>query len=345
MRSRIIHAAALITLAGISMLAVVLAHRAFLSQPVLGPDPCPDDAGNERCWETHYDALARSEGSRVALEDLRTRYLQGGYARAFCHSALHAIGAAAADEFDSISEAYSRGDTFCRSGYHHGVLEGIFVREGNTDLLNNLDAICADVPGKERYSYDYYSCVHGIGHGLMAHYSHNVLSSLAACDNLAAEWERSSCYGGVFMENIIAHSPETPSKYLSNDPLYPCNAVDDRYRYQCYQMQTSHMLTLFKGDFGQVFVTCGSAEEKYRTACYQSLGRDASGWSYGSPGAVYEMCGQGETTEQYTQCVFGAAVDFIQSVNVSAARDLCAFADDASRKPCADALEYHIQSL
>lgn len=344
MRAEYASAVLFFVLAGVSALAVIGGYR-LLFPTTIGPEPCLERSDDVRCWESHYDVLARERSVRFALGDLKARYLEGGYARTFCHSALHAIGVAAADEFSSISQAYARGDTFCRSGYHHGVLEGVFIREGNTDLLKNLDAICAEIPDKERYSYDYYSCVHGIGHGLMAHYSHDVLQSLTACDNLTEEWERSSCYGGVFMENITANSPETPSRFLSDDPLYPCNAVEDRYRYQCYQMQTSHMLVLSGGDFGRAFKTCESVEEKYRTACYQSVGRDASGWSYGVSGAVYELCSDAQTQEQYDGCVIGAAIDYIQSSGPDEARQLCALAKEGVRLECTEAVEYHIDSL
>src|SRR2546430_10040224 len=37
-----------------------------------------------------------------------------------------------------------------------------------TNLLSDLDAVCAGVPGKERKSLDYFNCVHGLGHAVMA---------------------------------------------------------------------------------------------------------------------------------------------------------------------------------
>ncbi len=310
-------------------------------------DPCPSDRASVfNCWAEYYESVLTKYGSSVALFELKARYETGGYPRLYCHMLLHEIGKQAAQEYPSIAEAYAHGDTFCRAGYYHGVLEGVFGENGASALLNKLDSICVDIPGKDRYSYNYFSCVHGIGHGLMAYLDHDLFKSLAGCDKLTGEWEQSSCYGGVFMENIISDSPDEPSKFLKqNDPLYPCDAVADMYRYQCYLMQTSHMLTLYDGDFGTVFDACSAVETKYRTPCYQSLGRDASGWSYGSVDDALGYCAAGKTEEERGECLAGAAVDFIQSSGADAARGLCAKGDVEAQKTCSAAVEYQLSSL
>ena len=326
---------------------------------LLRTDPCPSDAASSLdCWDAYYQALLEQYGSHVALFELKGRYESGGpvkgdisngvnYPRLFCHTLLHPIGEAAAKEYGSIASAYQNGDTFCRAGYYHGVLEGVFGEDDAEELLSKLDSICKEVEGKERYSYVYFSCVHGIGHGLMAFFYHDLFESLEACGRLSMEWEQSSCYGGVFMENVISDSPDEPSKYLKrDDPLYPCNAVEDKYRHQCYLMQTSHMLDLYDGGFDHVFDECSEIEEKYRITCYQSLGRDASGWSYGSPEDVLGYCAEARTQEQNIQCLIGAAVDFIQSVGAEAARDLCKRGDtEEAQKLCSEAVEYQLSLL
>ncbi|OGG58570.1 hypothetical protein A2765_02495 [Candidatus Kaiserbacteria bacterium RIFCSPHIGHO2_01_FULL_56_24] len=310
-------------------------------------DPCPADAAADLdCWDGYYKTLLEKYGSHVALFELKTRYARGGYPRLFCHTLLHPIGEKAGEEYGNVADAYAVGDPFCRSGYYHGVLEGIFGEDGSGKLLTQLDTLCAQVKGKEKYSYDYFACVHGVGHGLMAYFDHDLFQSLSGCDKLSGQWEQSSCYGGVFMENVISDSEDSPSKFLKrDDAVYPCNAVDDTYRYQCYLMQTSHMLTVYDGDFGKVFDACSTVEEKYRVPCYQSLGRDASGWSYGVADDARAYCAFGRTNEQKAQCLAGAAVDFIQSSGTDAARQLCEKGDTEVRRACSDAVEYQLGSL
>ena len=34
-------------------------------------------------------------------------------------------------------------------------------------------------------------------------YAHNLPKALAGCDLLSDDWDKRSCYGGAFMENIV----------------------------------------------------------------------------------------------------------------------------------------------
>lgn len=314
---------------------------------LLTQNPCPgESAADFSCWDTYYENVLQKHPAQVALFELKGRYDGGGYPRMFCHTLLHPIGKKAGREYGSVAEAYKHGDTFCRSGYYHGVLEGIFGEEKGEEILANLDTLCATVNGKEEYSYDYFACVHGIGHGLMAYFDHDLFKSLLGCDKLSGEWEQSSCYGGVFMENVISDTAEEPSKFLKrDDPLYPCNVVEEKHRTECYQMQTSHMLALFEGDFEKTFTTCERAEEGFRISCYQSAGRDAAGWSYGSPEMALYYCAKGKIREQRVECVVGAASDFIQSVGVESARYTCSIAPEESRERCVKEIKWQIERL
>ena len=162
------------------------------SHPLTGyvqKDPCPNESGDtSTCWSGYYMAFLEKYPAVDALLDLKMRYETGEKAKGFCHPLLHLIGAEAGREYGSVGEAYKHAETFCRAGYYHGVLEGIFGEvdedlpaspnsaqaSGGEKLLSQLDSFCKDVHGRERYSYDYFSCVHGIGHGLMAYFGHDL---------------------------------------------------------------------------------------------------------------------------------------------------------------------------
>src|SRR5437867_2527136 len=90
----------------------------------------------------------------------------------------------------------------------------------------SLNNFCTQIPGKDHYSFDYYNCVHGLGHGIMSITRNELFDSLKICDNLTGSWERQSCWGGAFMENVMADNRNHTTKYLKlDDLLYPCNAV------------------------------------------------------------------------------------------------------------------------
>lgn len=273
---------------------------------------CLKNSVDFSCYENYYENLVAKKGLKVAFTDLKDRYKESAYVRSQCHPLTHVLGHAAVKLYPKVSSAYIYGDPFCWSGYYHGVMEGIVEKIGKASIIDNLSTICDGIPGKSTYSFDYYNCVHGLGHGLMALSSNELFDSLKTCDNLVGSWEQQSCYGGVFMENVIVDNKNHFTKYLKpTEPLYPCSAVDTKYKSPCYLMQTSYMLKITNGDFKRVFEFCSTAEEGFRTQCYQSLGRDASGRSISNAEITKATCELGSNFEQKSNCIIGAVKDFI----------------------------------
>ncbi len=230
---------------------------------------------------------------------------------------MHVIGRASYAHYGSLAEAFAHGDQFCWSGFYHGIMEQISKDKGYDYIIKNANTICQPVAEKyQRYSFNDYNCVHGLGHGFMEILNRDLFKSLAACDSMSDNWDRSSCYGGVFMQNIMnVQGPEgyDPSNYpylKADQPMYPCTAVDDKYKEQCYLMQTSYALSIEKYDFSKVFDLCGQAGQ-YADTCYQSLGRDASGQSISDVQKTDASCRLGATNEAQTNCIIGAAKDFV----------------------------------
>lgn len=262
--------------------------------------------------EAFYQELVVRSGTKAAFQELRVAYASDPSVRSQCHPLTHVIGRTSAEKFQTVSAAYAEGDEFCWSGYYHGVMEAMLIRLGD-DAVSKLNDICADIRRDKPFSFDHYNCVHGLGHGVMLINGHELFKSLENCDQLSDNWERQSCYGGVYMENIMASiNPDHTTKYvLADQPLYPCTDVAEKYKQQCYSMQTSHALTVLKGDFKQVFTLCGSIEPSYKATCYQSLGRDASGQSVSDQTKTRETCMLGSNFEAQSNCVSGAVKDFI----------------------------------
>jgi hypothetical protein len=284
-------------------------------------------AGDYSCYQERYKTLVRGSGVQAAFAELKDEYDKNVFVRNNCHQLTHVIGRAAADVYGDIPTTYSKGDNFCWSGYYHGAMEAVVAKIGPDKILDQADTICADLAeGQQQHSFYHYNCVHGLGHGFMGILDNDVFKSLETCDTMTDQWERESCYGGVFMENIMAKdNPSHPSKDLRPDePLYPCTAVDDKYKEQCYMMQTSYALEIENYDFTKIFDLCGSVEEEFRTMCYQSLGRDASGNSVSDVDKTNATCMLGEDEEARSNCVIGAVKDFISFYHSDTqARELC----------------------
>ena len=289
---------------------------------------------NLPCYGVYYKDLVVRYGVKSAFDDLKARYAVDPFARTQCHQLAHLIGHAAYVTGVPLAQIFAQGDAFCWSGYYHGVMEELVGTMGSTTLSSKIDTICKDIPGAKTYSFDYYNCVHGLGHGVMAQEDGQLFDALAICGKLTGTWEQTSCAGGVFMENVMEESRGTGTAYLKTDDLmYPCDAVDAAFKSACYSMQTSHILVVVKYDFSRVFAACRSAESAYRSTCFQSLGRDASGQSVSDLAKTTATCALGQSVGEVNDCYIGAAKDFVSYYHSDVqAKRLCASAANASVK-------------
>ncbi len=298
------------------------------------------------CYEDYYKALVLRDGVTAAFADLKQRYPQSTYVQAQCHPITHVIGNAAVNLYADVGEAYTKGDPYCWSGYFHGVMEAIIGKIPSGELGSEINNICNNVQGKDRYSFDYYNCVHGLGHGVMVINQNELFTALEACDDLTGSWEQTSCHSGVFMENVIVDNKNHFTKYLKpEEPLYPCNAVGDQYKNTCYLMQTSYMLKVTNGNFKKVFELC-STVGTFAPTCYQSLGRDASGQSISNAAHTKATCELGRDYEQKSNCIVGAVKDFISYHHSDVqAKELCQSLEANIRDICYSTAESYFRNL
>ena len=299
------------------------------------------------CYEKHYQNMVASGTISAAFVDLKVRYDQDTTVRAFCHPLVHVIGRAATQKYPDVSQAYTKGDHFCWSGYYHGVMEGILYETAPEDLPGVINSICQNIPGRESYSFDYYNCVHGLGHGVMYITQSELFEALVLCDNLQGGWEKESCYGGVFMENVITDFENHFTKYLKpEEPLYPCTAVPEKNKHACYLMQTSYVLKVNGYNFADAFEQCSTVEEQHKDTCYQSVGRDASGSTVSDVARTKAYCLLGTEERQQTNCVIGAVKDFISySHSDVQAKQLCNAFSDYTQQVCLNTAASYYQSF
>ena len=300
---------------------------------------CTTTAGNSEhfaCLESYYRSVVDTSGIDVAFSDLKSRYTRDPFVASFCHPLTHVIGRRAANLYTQVGEAYQHGDSFCWSGYYHGVLEGIVKNIGAENLASKLNTICSALSGKASHTFDYYNCVHGLGHGIMELGADDVFTSLTSCDSLSGAWERESCYSGVFMENIITFDREGSTKDLRpSEPLYPCTAVGKAYKYQCFLGQTSFVLAQNGGDFKKTFDACALVEETYRDVCGQSVGRDAANYARHDAPQTKITCELAPDARAIRNCVIGAVKEFISYYHSRTEADAyCSMLRESEKDTC-----------
>ncbi len=230
-----------------------------------------------------------------------------------CHDRAHELGRRA---YETVgSEAFKSCGIECHSGCRHGATEAFFADKGTSDLISGMGVLCGDEMGNK---FHMHQCIHGIGHGLMAWYDYDLHKALQACDLIEHPFHQGSCYSGVFMENIVGSIVRDKSvpdgevyhhtDFLSDDPHYPCNAIADRYKWQCYWGQTDRMLQL-SGNINLLGDFCAESPEFVHGACFHSMGRTTSGFFSRDIGQSFAVCDAVPDAANRNICMGGVLSD------------------------------------
>lgn len=346
-----------LVIAGVGLL-VIIAAVLWPSQKNPSPssavitDTCSENnTVTYKCYKDELTKITNEHGPEKAMALVKEQYSKVPYVKSQCHQLTHAIGRAALNKYDTVADTYAHGDQYCWSGYYHGAMEEVAIKNGYDYIIENASNICAPIAAKERNSFYHYNCVHGLGHGLMFVKDGNLFEALKSCDSISDSWERTSCYGGVYMQNIMnEQTPDKDSRQVAHlkpsEPMYPCTAVDFKYKDQCYLMQTSYALQVVGYDFKKVFKLCSEVDKEFRNTCYMSLGRDASGNSISNVQQTKTNCLLGPTDEAQRFCVEGAAKDFVSYFHSDQqAKELCNSLPNNLSSECLSIVENYYASF
>ena len=256
-----------------------------------------------------------------------------------CHQEAHQIGRVGYEFFGAT--IFEKGDASCHSGFYHGAMEAFLRERGTEDLAHDIDEICSIFGTR----FGLFECLHGVGHGILAYENYNMPTALQKCGDLGDSFAQQSCYGGVFMENIVTAQglgaiPGHTTEWVNDDPLFPCNAVHQSYevQFQCYQMQTSWMLTMYGNDFVRIGKECTKAPEAMIPVCFASLGRDTAGNTLRNPQRILETCRRAALPlGHFDECIKGALnviVDFWGSGLRDQATELCRIVPEGNKRNC-----------
>lgn len=159
--------------------------------------------GKDPCIERTLVSLIDDAGIAKSMEVLDTLVNADSDVRANAHALAHGLGISAYRSPETLAATFSACPPTQMSGCYHGVIQGYFLAlagQGRTIGSAEMDGLC----DPHRASpFLYFQCSHGMGHGLMAVHENHLPMSLQACDAASEEFIRRSCYGGVFMENIV----------------------------------------------------------------------------------------------------------------------------------------------
>jgi len=286
------------------------------------------------CFDKYFNGVIRSQGAPEAERQIEYFAAHDQAVEADCHPIMHTIGRNAYRFYGSVTAATKYATEFCWSGYYHGVMEAYMAQFDDAKLMTQMPKICQQTPGKP-YSFDYYNCLHGLGHGVTIRFNNDIMKALPYCDALIGQWEQESCYSGAFMQNIVVDGVNHKSVNLkADDPVYPCDVVPDRMKESCYLMVTSNILKVNGYDYAAGFKTCDAVEADYVATCYQSEGRDISGAMLLDPAKIVPLCDEG-APEHQADCVIGAVKNAVfNDRGVTRADALCRAVDGRFTAVC-----------
>ncbi len=250
-----------------------------------------------------------------------------------CHPLVHAIGFAAFNQLNSVSEAMIDGADWCTSGYYHGVFEGAFTQ--TDDPIALMQTVCVSQPD---HTFRDWQCHHGIGHGLMFYYENDLPAATDACHRFPDSFQSEACINGMFMENFVADGIVHKAPYRqAENPLYPCAEQAEADQAHCYATAAHYFLTLYPNAYADGFKWCKEAGTQ-EANCVRGIASRAMRDQLAHPEVVEALCRQAGDFEPW--CIIGMTSVYLSHIGNSSTGDaFCASLSLSHQVPCLLELE------
>jgi len=187
------------------------------------------------------------------------------------HNLAHIVGRRAAERFGVNLRAFELCPITFNYGCPHGYFEEVLGRTGTPREAAALicESLTASPVGTARFS-----CYHGVGHGVLMAEAYDLEGSLTTCNSLRDQTAQEGCWQGVFMENVngALRGEARQGVFTAENPLAPCDGVEDRYRHQCFINHAGWLLHVSGGDLEEASRACLAAPREYVSVCMESLG-------------------------------------------------------------------------
>jgi len=299
--------------------------------------------GKQKCMDDFIAAYFGEKTTKEVLADLEQARLRDTEIENQCHPVAHAVGRITYLNIGNVGDAFESCDQSCHSGCYHGVMERLFYGDDEIidenkhltygDMVLKIPGICNSDKFKNPSNAVIFQCLHGVGHAILYSLNYNLEDALKSCDLLSTQYEKSSCYGGVIMENITAFDKKKRDINPA-DALYPCNKLDEKYKAECFVMQTSLMF-----EYGLTVDLIEKECEKsgiYKSQCFTSLGRDLSNYvRTGNIEYVVKSCEEFSSNFE-ASCINGVSFALIDNTwDARFAFKFCnALTKDANKQTC-----------
>ena len=155
--------------------------------------PCAGgQADDYTCWQDYFTGIVDKQGGEAALGEINAYRAVNSYVLANCHTLVHAIGRAALVHYgiDQRRRRSRRLHLLVRLLPRH--VRAVHEEVHDEELFSVIPTICKRQPN-DPYAFDYYNCLHGIGHGVAIRFGNDPFPALPYCDVFGEDWERTNC--------------------------------------------------------------------------------------------------------------------------------------------------------
>ncbi len=269
--------------------------------------------------ETNLTTLLQETDPSKSIEELNTLSDDPSVAGT-CHPLLHHIGKEAFKKYQTFATAMSYQDSFCNSGYSHGVIQQYF--SDNLNVESKVTNTCKD----ETVAFTRWQCIHGIGHGVMYATGDAFDESLELCELLSNSTDIKTCANGVFMEQFIMtdHSGHLREMSHKNTDKSICTQQKKTYQATCLQYAPTAYLEKNKNDYTGAFSYCTDKDELLVVYCISGVGSQAMKEQINDPSKVATICAGAGQDNYIAACISGASSLYVyHHASAAKAYDVC----------------------
>ena len=170
----------------------------------------------------------------------------------------------------NVGKAFAEGDPTCGSGYYHGLLQWKLAGVTPDKVASVARNACSE-PKIRANAYNYYQCVHGLGHGLMLYTRYDLPKALDLCHQLrpsdSVVVHRRRLHGEP--ELLLRHPLEVPEH---EEPALPLRRSSRRG--QALLLPARHVVHPSAGrhDWKKAADWCRKSDAGWVQYCFQSTG-------------------------------------------------------------------------
>lgn len=281
-----------------------------------------------------YQQIVLEGDPRQAILSLESESIKNPNVMSVCHDILHDIGHTAFAKYGNFTEAISYKSDFCNSGYIHGLFESYFLSTSDsTDEISKQCQSYADTSGRE---FDWWQCLHGVGHGFMYTTGGNLEESLALCEG---SFERNAeyCQNGAYMEVFNQEMLANENLYVDpENPFATCNSSQTA-KAECYVNLPPYLSQTNGMYFREMFNECEQADAGYVSICVLGVGAEAIKRNMDSPQLVVSLCEQAGSERRRGLCLRGMVSMYMnQTGSYEKGESLCELVPAAYKTKCSE---------